>query len=112
MRTAFELVRLHLDEARRDPDYKFVLAEIDYLKPYFDAHPRGPGRPARRSSPAGRIEIVGGSYNEPNTNLTCAESTIRNAVYGLAYQREVLGADPTHRVDAGRVRLRPRPTRA
>src|SRR5258708_142735 len=38
-RTAFELVRLHLDEARRDPDYKFVLAEIDYLKPHFDAHP-------------------------------------------------------------------------
>jgi len=40
VRTAFELVKLHLDAARADPDYKFVLAEIDYLKPYFDAHPR------------------------------------------------------------------------
>ena len=39
VRTAFELVRLHLDAARDDPDYKFVLAEVDYLKPYFDAHP-------------------------------------------------------------------------
>ena len=39
VRTAFELVRLHLEAARRDPDYKFVLAEIDYLKPHFDAHP-------------------------------------------------------------------------
>src|ERR1700729_4169992 len=39
-RTAFELVTLHLDAARRDPDYKFVLAEIDYLKPHFDAHPK------------------------------------------------------------------------
>ena len=39
VRTAFELVTLHLDAARRDPDYKFVLAEIDYLKPHFDAHP-------------------------------------------------------------------------
>ena len=38
--TAFELVRLHLDEARNDPDYKFVLAEIDYLKPYFDVYPQ------------------------------------------------------------------------
>ncbi len=93
-RTAFELVRLHLDEARRDPDYKFVLAEIDYLKPHFDAHPEDRAD-LLSFIKAGRIEIVGGSYNEPNTNLTSAESTIRNAIYGLAFQREVLGADPS-----------------
>ena len=92
--TAFDLVRLHLEAARSDPDYKFVLAEIDYLKPYFDAFPH------ERADllgfiASGRIEIVGGSYNEPNTNLTCAESTIRNAVYGLAFQRDVLRASPT-----------------
>jgi len=93
VRTAFELVRLHLDAARTDPDYKFVLAEIDYLKPHFDAHPED--RQALRDLiAAGRIELVGGSYNEPNTNLTCAESTIRNAVYGIAYQRDVLGGSP------------------
>ncbi len=94
VRTAFELVRLHLQEARDDPDYKFVLAEIDYLKPYFDAHPEDRADLLAFIS-SGRIEIVGGSYNEPNTNLTCAESTIRNAVYGLAYQRDVLGAAPS-----------------
>jgi alpha-mannosidase len=93
-RTAFELVRLHLDEARRDPDYKFVLAEIDYLKPHFDAHPEDRAD-LLAFIKAGRIEIVGGTYNEPNTNLTSAESTIRNAIYGLAFQREVLGADPS-----------------
>ena len=93
VRTAFELVRLHLDAARADPDYKFVLAEIDYLKPYFDAHPED--RADLRALMAdGRIEIVGGNYNEPNTNLTCAESTIRNAVYGIGHQRDVLGGDP------------------
>ena len=94
IRTAFELVRLHLDEARRDPDYKFVLAEIDYLKPHFDAHPEDRADLLAFIA-SGRIEIVGGSYNEPNTNLTSAESTIRNALYGLAYQRELLGADPS-----------------
>jgi alpha-mannosidase len=94
VRVAFELVRLHLDAARQDPDYKFVLAEIDYLKPHFDAHPEDRAD-LLEFIRAGRIEIVGGSYNEPNTNLTSAESTIRNAVYGLAYQREVLGADPS-----------------
>ena len=93
VRTAFELVKLHLEAARRDPDYKFVLAELDYLKPHFDAHPEDRAD-LLSFIKAGRIELVGGSYNEPNTNLTCAESTIRNAVYGLAYQRGVLGGDP------------------
>jgi alpha-mannosidase len=93
-RTAFELVRLHLEEARRDPDYKFVLAEIDYLKPHFDAYPEDRAD-LLAFIKAGRIEIVGGTYNEPNTNLTSAESTIRNAIHGLAFQREVLGADPS-----------------
>ena len=93
VRTAFELVRLHLDAARRDPDYKFVLAELDYLKPHFDAHPEDRADLLDLIA-AGRIELVGGSYNEPNTNLTCVESTIRNAVYGTAYQRDVLGGNP------------------
>src|SRR6266566_1463055 len=93
VRTAFELVRLHLDAARGDPDYKFVLAEIDYLKPYFDAHPEDRAD-LRALMAEGRIEIVGGNYNEPNTNLTCAESTIRNAILGIGYQRDVLGGNP------------------
>src|SRR6266542_916376 len=92
-RTAFELVGLHLDMARDDPDYKFVLAEIDYLKPYFDAHPQ-PRADMKRLLGGRRLELVGGNYNEANTNLTCAEATIRNAVYGIGYQRDVLGADP------------------
>jgi hypothetical protein len=93
VRTVFELVRLHLDAARDDADYKFVLAEVDYLKPYFDAHPQDRAE-LRELIAAGRAEIVGGAYNEPNTNLTSAESTIRNIVYGLGHQRDMLGADP------------------
>jgi alpha-mannosidase len=92
-RTAFELVRLHMEKARRDPDYKFVLAEIDYLKPHFDAFP-GDRAELRQLISDGRVELVGGTYNEPNTNLTGAETTIRNAVYGMGFQRDVLGADP------------------
>ncbi|HEX9042426.1 MAG TPA: glycoside hydrolase, partial [Trebonia sp.] len=92
-RTAFDLVRLHLEKARRDADYKFVLAEIDYLKPHFDAFPAD--RAFLRSLLAdGRAELVGGTYNEPNTNLTGAETTIRNAVYGMGFQRGVLAAEP------------------
>src|SRR3989440_11640371 len=93
VRSAFELVGAHLDKARRDADYKFVLAEIDYLKPYFDAFPQD-REDLRRLMAEGRVEIVGGNYNEPNTNLISAESIIRNAVYGVGFQRDVFGGDP------------------
>lgn len=93
VRTAFDLVRCHVEAAEQDPDYKFVLAELDYLKPYWDTYPGHRAR-LRRLLADGRIEIVGGNYNEPNTNLTAAETTIRSAVYGIGYQREVLGGDP------------------
>ena len=92
-RTAFDLTRAHLEAARDDPDYRFVLAELDYLKPHWDAAP-GDREQMRQLISQGRLELVGGSYNEPNTNLTHPESTIRNAVYGIGYQRDVLGGDP------------------
>ncbi|MFM9033623.1 MAG: NEW3 domain-containing protein [Mycobacterium sp.] len=90
---AFALVAAHLEMARRDPDYKFVLAEVDYLKPYFDAHPEDRADLLRFVA-QGRVEVMGGTYNEPNTNLTGAETTIRNFVHGIGFQRDVLGADP------------------
>ncbi|WP_370105748.1 glycoside hydrolase family 38 C-terminal domain-containing protein [Streptacidiphilus sp. BW17] len=89
----FDLVHAHLELARRDPDYCFVLAELDYLKPYWDAFPQD--RDAlRRLLAEGRLELMGGLYNEPNTNLTGAETTIRNAVHGLGFQQDVIGGDP------------------
>jgi len=89
----FELVHAHLEMARREPEYKFVLAEVDYLKPYWDTHPED--RPdLRRLLAEGRVEVMGGTYNEPNTNLTSPETTIRNLVHGSGFQRHVLGADP------------------
>jgi alpha-mannosidase len=87
------LVKAHLEMARRDADYKFVLAELDYLKPYWDVYPEDRAY-LRDLMAQGRLELMGGTYNEPNTNLTSAESTIRNAIYGVAYQRDVLGGAP------------------
>jgi alpha-mannosidase len=87
------LVKAHLEIARRDADYKFVLAEVDYLKPYWDTFPED-RLYIRQLLKDGRLEFMGGTYNEPNTNLTSAESTIRNAIYGVGYQRDVLGGDP------------------
>ncbi len=89
----FALVAAHLEMARRDPDYKFVLAEVDYLKPYFDTHPEDRAD-LRRFIADGRVEVMGGTYNEPNTNLTGPETSIRNFVHGIGFQRDVLGAHP------------------
>ncbi|MFI8083875.1 NEW3 domain-containing protein [Kitasatospora sp. NPDC086009] len=92
-RNGFALVDAHLDLALRDPVYRFVLAEVDYLKPYFDQHPERRAA-LRLLLERGQVELVGGTYNEPNTNLTGAETTIRNIVYGIGYQRDILGGDP------------------
>ncbi|HET8640995.1 MAG TPA: glycoside hydrolase family 38 C-terminal domain-containing protein, partial [Pseudonocardiaceae bacterium] len=70
-----------------------VLAEVDYLKPYWDVHPEDRAD-LRELMRGGRLEIMGGAYNEPNTNLTGPETTIRNFVHGTAFQRDILGGDP------------------
>lgn len=89
----FDLVHAHLEMARRDPEYKFVLAEVDYLKPYWDTRPEDRAD-LRRFIDQGRVEVMGGTYNEPNTNLTSPETTIRNLVHGMGFQRHIMGANP------------------
>ena len=90
---SFALVKSHLDAARRDPDYAFVLAELDYLKPYWNTFPED-RKYMRKLMAEGRLELIGGTYNEPNTNLVASENTVRNLIYGIAYQRDVLGGSP------------------
>jgi alpha-mannosidase len=87
------LVGAHLERARSDRRYKFVLAEVDYLKPFWDLYPDRRGE-VRALIDDGRLEVVGATYNEPSTNLTGAETTIRDVVYGLGFQRDVMGAAP------------------
>ncbi|SDJ60311.1 hypothetical protein [Streptomyces indicus] len=90
---AFTLVPLHLQQAADDPAYRFVLSELDYLKPFWDTHPEHRDE-IRQLIREGRLEIVGGTYNEPSTNLTTAETTARSAGHGLGFHRGVLGGDP------------------
>ncbi len=104
--TGLVLVEAHLQRARVDPRYKFVLAEVDYLKPFWDLYP---DRRAEMKAllEAGRLEIVGGTYNEPNTNLTGAETAIRavGVRHGLPARRD--GRRPPQRLATGRLRARP-----
>ena len=84
------LVEAHLERARLDPAYKFVLSEVDYLKPFWDLYPDR-RQELRQLLAEDRLEIVGGTYNEPNTNLVGMETAVRSAVYGMGFQRDVLG---------------------
>ena len=68
------LVKAHLQMARQDADYKFVLAELDYLNRTGTC--AGDRQYIRRLLADGRLELVGGTYNEPNTNLTSAKIDI------------------------------------
>jgi alpha-mannosidase len=92
--TAFDLMRAHLRRAEEDADYRFVVAELDYLKPWWDSFPEERDL-LRRLIRERRVEVTGGSYNEPSSTLISAEAAIRNAIAGLGFQRGVLGADPT-----------------
>lgn len=91
--SAFGLLDKHLARALADPDYTFVVAELDYLKPYWDSRPEQRGA-IRALLAQGRLELMGGTYNEPSSNLSSPEATARNAVYGSGFQRAVLGGDP------------------
>ena len=105
--TGFALVDAHLETARRDPDYKFVLAEVDYLKPYWDAHPRGPRvpAPAARRGPARdhgrhlqRAEHQPDHAPRPRSATSCTASASSATCVGgdphTAWQLDVFGHDP------------------
>src|SRR5262249_4211349 len=93
VRTAFELVSLHLDAARRDPDYKFVLAEVDYLKPHFDAHPEDRADLLELIS-EGRSSRSAAATTSPTPTLPARKPPTATPAYGIASQRDVLGGDP------------------
>ncbi len=92
-RGVFFLIKDYLDAARKDPDFKFVLESIPYLKPYWDVYPEDRAY-LRELIKAGRLELMGGSYNEPQSTLVSGEANIRNLIYGILYERGVWGGNP------------------
>ncbi|MFT4084706.1 MAG: hypothetical protein QM638_19175 [Nocardioides sp.] len=90
-KSAMEVLADHLRQAEVDPDYCFVVAEVDYLKPFRDRRPEQRALLDRLIG-EGRVEVVGGTWNEPDSGLPALETLRRSFGYGLAYQRAVLGA--------------------
>ncbi|MBI3846015.1 MAG: hypothetical protein HY292_15385 [Planctomycetes bacterium] len=87
--SGLQLVQAYLDLARAEPSFRFVLHQLPYLKTFFEARPDLRAELGERIRD-GRCELVGGTYNEPQSTLVSAEAMARNAIYGMLFQNEVL----------------------
>lgn len=86
---AFSIMHQNLEYAKAEPDFKFILSEVDYLKPYWDAYP-GKREELTGLIRAGRVEFTGG-YNEPDEAGVGGEALIRNFVTGKLLKESMFG---------------------
>ncbi len=76
------------------PEYRFVLDQVNYVKPFIDRYEEEV--PAfRRFIKEGRLQIAGGTNTMHDTNSPSGESIVRQMLYGKGYFRKALGVDVT-----------------
>jgi alpha-mannosidase len=79
---------------KSQPNYRFVLDQVAYVKPFLDRYPEE--EPAfRRFVREGRLQLVLGMDIMPDVNMPGGETFIRQVQYGKGYYRDKLGADVT-----------------
>jgi alpha-mannosidase len=85
--TALHLLRTH-------PEYRFVLDQVAYVKPFLDRYPEEAVE-FRKYVTEGRLQIVGANDVMLDVNIPSGESWVRQALYGKRYYRSALGVDVT-----------------
>ena len=86
------LQALHL--LRTFPDYRFVLDQAAYVKPFLERYPEEAAE-FRSLVSQGRLEIVGGNDVMLDVNIPSGESWIRQVLYGKGFYRHALNVDVT-----------------
>ena len=86
------LQALHL--LRTFPDYRFVLDQVAYVKPFLDRYPEQAAE-FRKFIAEGKLEIVGGNDVMLDVNIPSGESWIRQVLYGKGYYKRTLNVDVT-----------------
>ncbi len=76
------------------PDYRFVLDQVCYVKPFLERYPEEVVA-FRQFVKEGRLAIVGGTDVMADVNMPSGESFVRQMLYGKRYFREKLGVDVT-----------------
>src|SRR5215469_9785723 len=74
------------------PDYRFVLDQVAYVKPFLERYP-DQAPTFRKFVTEGRLQIVGGNDVMLDVNIPSGESWIRQVLYGKGYYRRELGVD-------------------
>jgi alpha-mannosidase len=86
----------HILEALRllsqHPDYRFVLDQMCYIKPFLERYPNEAGL-FREMLEKHRLEIAGGTDTMHDNNVPSGESIARQYLLGKSYFRERLGYD-------------------
>ncbi|MGH9438426.1 MAG: hypothetical protein ACRD22_11155, partial [Terriglobia bacterium] len=83
-----------LNLLRGDPDYRFVLDQVAYVKPFLKRYPEA-APDFKRFVKDGRLQIVCGNDVMLDVNMPSGESWIRQVLYGKGYFKRELGVDVT-----------------
>ncbi len=79
---------------QRYPEYRFVLDQACFVKPFVERYPEEVGT-LKRMVAEKRLEICGGLWVMPDVNMPGGESFVRQIEMGKKWFRDVLGAEAT-----------------
>jgi len=85
--------RTVLDLMDEFPDLTFMRGEAALYR-HIEAHDPATFRRVRRMIEAGRWDVVGGTWIQPDTNMPATETFLRHFSFGQAYFRDRFGFAP------------------
>ncbi|MEO6437507.1 MAG: glycoside hydrolase family 38 C-terminal domain-containing protein [Tepidisphaeraceae bacterium] len=79
---------------KRYPDYRFVLDQVAYVKPFIERYPEEAAA-FKQFVKEGRLQLVLGMDVMPDLNIPGGETLLRQIEYGKNYYRKEFGVDVT-----------------
>ena len=83
----------HLDRVRDDPNYKFVLSEVNNMIAIMNFDPERVEEIKQRAK-EGRVELVNANFLEMTVNLAGGEALMKQGVEGSRWQEQMMGVHP------------------
>ena len=83
----------HLDRVGQDPQYAFVMSEINNIVAIMNFRPERIPELKQRIREQ-RVELVNALFLEPTINLSGGEALVRMGVLGLRWYRQVFNLEP------------------
>jgi alpha-mannosidase len=83
----------HLDRVRDDPEYAFVLSEVNNMIAMMNFKPERMPE-LKKAIQERRVELVNGFFLESTINLSGGEALVRLGVEGLRWQKKMFGVRP------------------